>query len=58
MKLKIIIKYIYMFVNLINNIYYFFFNCKRKDLGDKCPECKKLMIDTGHCECWYDKWRG
>ena len=46
-----------MIVRIINTIYYFFFNCKRKDLIDRCPECKKPLIDTGNCECWYNNWR-
>lgn len=23
----------------------------------RCYECKKIMVDTGNCECWYTEWK-
>ena len=43
--------------NLFNYFYIYFFNsCRKKSINNNffiCPECKKLIVDTGHCECWY-----
>ena len=25
--------------------------------SNRCFECKRVMVDSGNCECWYDKWR-
>lgn len=39
--------------NFLIEFYYNYINYHK----DRCCECKKIIIHTGHCECWYDTWK-
>ena len=35
------------------DFYYNYINYNK----NRCYECKKIMVDAGNCECWYDTWK-
>lgn len=37
----------------LKELYYNYINYNM----NRCPECKRVVKDTGHCECWYYSWR-